>query len=204
MKRSTLVVLVSIFALLGSAAVALAHSTPHSWSVTKARVMLQEGTNIGLPPSQKQALGDELKALLDKFNVLLLTAQSSYESTQNPEYSRLGQTYASYIDRFEEAQVAVNGGLSVDSVKCTGLGKALLKQKFTEKGRGGVVEKQYKHFRCNATSYVLEIASVELKPGFDPATPEVVEGPRRLVGPLQAVFSVHVTGISRMLSQRTG
>jgi hypothetical protein len=50
---------------------------------------------------------------------------------------------------------------------------------------------------------VLEIPNIELKPGPDPGAPEVVEGPRRLIGPLQAVFSVHVTGKSKMLAQRT-
>ena len=83
------------------------------------------------------------------------------------------------------------GGLSIDTVRCTGQGKAL-------KG------KRYKHFRCNATSYVLEIPTIELKPGVDPTLPEVVEGPRRLIGPLAAVFTVHVTGKARMLSQRAG
>ena len=64
MNRLVVVVLVSVGALVGSAAVALAHSTPYSWSVAKARVMLQEGTNITLPPDQRQALDAELDALL--------------------------------------------------------------------------------------------------------------------------------------------
>ena len=68
----------------------------------------------------------------------------------------------------------------------------------------GPVVKQYKHFRCNASSYTLEIPNIELVPGIDPSVPEVVEGARRLVGPLEAVFTVHVTGKSRMLSQRSG
>ncbi len=188
-ETCSVVILVSAGALAASAAVALAHSTPYSWTVAKARVLLQEGTNISLPPDQRQALDAELEALLDKFRPLKLTAQSEYETTQNPDYSRLAQTYASFIDRFEKAQAKLNAGLSIDSVKCAGQGKAL-------KG------KRYKHFRCDATSYVQEIPNVELKPVAGLTVPEVVEGPRRLIGPLAAVFSVHVMGKSRMLSQR--
>ena len=118
-------------------------------------MLLQEGTNISLPPDQRQALDAELEALLDEYRPLKLTALSEYETTQNPDYSRLAQTYASLIDRVEKAQTRINAGLSIDSVKCAGQGKAL-------KG------KRYKHFRCDATSYVQEIPSVELKPVAGP------------------------------------
>jgi hypothetical protein len=200
MNRSIVVVLVSVGALVGSAAVALAHSTPHTWSVSKARVMLQEGTNIALPADQRAALDAELADWLTKFRPLLLTAQTGAQLGQDPRAGRLAQTYGSYIDRLKKMRVIVNSGLSIDSANCVGQGKALI-GKFTEKP--GPVEKRYKHFRCNATSYVLEIPSLELDPGADPSLPEVAEGPRRLIGPLAAVFSVHVTGKSRMVSQRT-
>ena len=183
MNRSIVVVLVSIGALVGSAAVALAHSTPHSWSVAKARVMLQEGTTITLPADQRAALDAELGVQLRKFNGLLLAAQD------DPDQWRLAGTYKNYVDRFRRAQNNANAGLSIDSVECTGLGKVL-------KG------KRYKHFRCNATSYEVEIPNIELQPA-DAVLPEVVEGPRRVVGPLEAVFNVHVTGKSRMLARRT-
>jgi hypothetical protein len=183
MNRSIVVVLVSIGVLVGSAAVALGHSTPASWTVAKARVLLQEGTTIALPVDQHAALDAELVRQLRKFNGLLLAAQD------DPDQWRLAGTYKNYIDRFRKAQNNVNAGLSIDSVKCTALGKAL-------KG------KRYKHFRCNATSYELEIPNIELQPA-DAVLPEVVEGPRRVIGPLEAVFNVHVTGKSRMLAQRT-
>ena len=201
MNRSIVVLLVAVGALVGSAAVALAHTTPHWWSVSKARVMLQEGTNIGLPPDQRQALDAELAAWVAKFRPLLLTAQTGAQLGQDPRAGRLAQTYDSYIVRLKKLQASVNSGLSIDSAKCAGQGKALIGRVNTEKP--GPVVKQYKHFRCNATSYVLEIPSIELDPSADPSLPEVVEGPRRLVGPLAAVFSVHVTGKSRMVSQRT-
>ena len=183
MNRLTALLLVSVGALVGSAAVALAHNTVSSWTVAKARVMLQEGTTIALPADQRAALDAELEAQLKKFNGLLLAAQD------DPDQWRLAGTYKNYIDRFRKAQSNVNAGLSLDAVKCTGLGDVL-------KG------KRYKHFRCNATSYDLEIPNIELQPA-DAVLPEVVEGPRRVIGPLEAVFTVHVTGKSRMLAQRS-
>jgi hypothetical protein len=201
MNRSIVVVLVTIGALVASAAVALAHSTPYSWPVSKARVTLQEGTNIALPADQRAALDAELAAWLAKFGPLKLTAEAGAQLGQDPTPGRLAQTYSSYIERLKKIRVSVNSGLSIDSAQCAGQGKALI-GKFTEKP--GPIEKRYKHFRCNATSYVLEIPDIELTPGTDPSLPEVAEGPRRLIGPLGAVFSVHVTGKSRMLSQRVG
>jgi hypothetical protein len=50
---------------------------------------------------------------------------------------------------------------------------------------------------------VLEVPNIALDPSIDPSLPEVVEGSRRLVGPFQAGFTVHVTGNSRMVTQRT-
>jgi hypothetical protein len=182
MNRLTVVLLVSVGALVGSAAVALAHNTPSSWTVAKARVLLQDGTTITLPADQRAALDAELEAQLKKFNGLLLAAQD------DPDQWRLAGTYKNYIDRFRKAQNNVNAGLSIDSIQCAGLGKAL-------KG------KRYKHFRCNATSYELEIPNIELQPA-DAVLPEAVDGPRRVIGPLEAVFTVHVTGKSRMLVQR--
>jgi len=201
MNRLIVVALVSVGALVASSAVALAHTTPYSWSVSKARVMLQEGTNISLPPDQRQALDAELAGWVAKFRPLLLTAQSGAQLGQDPTPGRLAQTYNSYIERLKRAQAQVNSGLSIESAKCVGQGKALV-GKFTEKP--GPVQKTYKHFRCNAASYTLEIPSIELVPGTDPSLPEVAEGPRRIIGPLAAVFTVHVTGKSRMLSQRAG
>jgi uncharacterized membrane protein len=198
MNRLVVVLLVSVGALAGSAAVALAHNTPYSWSVTKAQLMLQDSTTIALPGTERAGLDAEIDAWLKQFRPLLLTAQAASE--KDPLAVRLAQTYDTYITRFTTARKAVNGGLSIDTAKCTGLGKAL-KGNFSEKP--GAIEKRYKHFRCNATSYVLEIPNIELKPGADPALPEVVEGPRRLIGPLQAVFTVHVRGKTRMLAQRT-
>ena len=187
-------IIVIAAAALACSAVTLAHSSPYSWTVAKARVTLQESTNIALPEAHRVALDAELDAWRKEFGTLLLIAQSEYQRTvdagaDDPKYSRLAQTYDTYRRRFEAAQATVAKGLSIDSVTCSGEGKALT-------GR------RYRHFSCKATSYVLEIPSVELVFGDDPFLPEIVEGPRRRVGPLEAAFTVHVTGKSRMLAQR--
>ena len=199
MGRSVVAVLVCLGALIGSSAVAFAHTTPYSWSARKASLVLQEEVTITLPQAGRQGLEAELNAQLAKFRPLKLTAQSLYESTQNPDYARLAQTYDTYIKRFEVALETIGGGLSIDTARCVGAGKAVVGN-FSEKP--GLVEKRYKHFRCNATSYVLEIPTIEFGPGPDPSTPEVVEGARRRIGPFSAVFTVHVLGKSRMLAQR--
>jgi hypothetical protein len=188
MRRSLLTIVISTAALAGSA-VALAHNTPYAWTVSRAQVMLQDSANIALPEAGRDALDAELTALINKFGPLQLTAQAEYARLDDPKYAELAQTYGTYIYRFKEARANLARGLSIDSVKCAGQGKAL-------KG------KHYKNFLCSATSYVLEIPNVELVPGFDPLLPEVVEGPRRVIGPLAASFKVHVMGKSRMVSQR--
>jgi hypothetical protein len=183
MKRPALLILVSLGAVAAFAAAAFAHNTPYAWTAFKARVILQEGTTIALPADQKASLGAEVQAWLDKLRPLKFTAE------QDPDDWLILGTYNSYVERFTEARDRVSAGLSIDSVKCVGQGKAL-------------TGKRYKHFRCDASSYVLEIPNIQLVPGADPSLPEVVEGPRKLVGPLSAVFTVHVMGKSRMLSQR--
>jgi hypothetical protein len=181
--KPAFIIVVAAAALTGSA-VALAHNSPYSWTVAKARVELQESTNIALPEADRVALDAELDAWRKRFGTLALIAGA------DERYWQLAQTYDIYKRRFAAAQANLASGLSIDSVKCAGQGKAL-------------TGKRYKHFRCDAASYVLEIPNVELVPGVDPFLPEVVEGPRKLIGPLRAVFSVHVMGKSRMVAQRT-
>jgi hypothetical protein len=197
MNRSIVIALVCVGALVASATVALAHSTPYSWSVAKAQLTLQDSTTIALPGTERAGLDAELDAWLKKFRPLLLTAQA--ESEKDPGAIRLAQTYDTYITRFTTARQSVNAGLSIDSLKCTGQGKGV-KGNFSEKP--GAIETRYKHFRCSTKSYTLEIPNIELVPGANPFLPEVKEGARKLVGPFSAAFTVHVRGKTRMLAQR--
>ena len=184
MRRAAPTILVIAMGVLATcSAVALAHNTPHSWTAAKAQVMLPETTTIALPQALRESLDAELEELLAKFRLLELTAQ------QERGDWLAAATYSNYVTRFRTAQDTVNGGLSIDAAKCVGTGKALSR-------------KRYKHFRCTATSYILEVPSVELQPVVNGALPEVLEGPVRRFGPLEAVFTVHVTGKTRMLSQR--
>ena len=80
-------------------------------------------------------------------------------------------------------------GLSIDGVTCVGTGKALS-------------GKRYKHFRCSATSYVLEVPTAELGPRVDGALPDVTDGPTRRIGPFDAVFTLHVVGKTNLFQQR--
>jgi hypothetical protein len=68
----------------------------------------------------------------------------------------------------------------------------------------GPSRKRYKHFKCTATSYVLEVPAVEIGTGVNGALPAVIEGPMRRFGPYPAGFTLHVTGPTRFVSQRLG
>ena len=159
MKHLGLVILVVLGALAASAAVALAHSTPFAWTASKARVVLQEEATIVLPDAERVALDAELEALLDKLRLLELTAGSA------PEDRPVLATYTNYIKRFRKAQNTVNAGLSIDTVKCAGQGKAL-------------TGKRYKHFRCPTSSYVLEIRTSSSSPVRTPICPRWSSCPR--------------------------
>ena len=170
-------VLVVIGVLAATASVAVAASTPPAWTTAKAQVMLPDLATIPVPQSVKDPLVSELQALLDQFRLLQLTAQ------QEQNDWLLAATYGNYILRFKKARDALLAGLSIDSAKCVGQGKALS-------------GKRYKRFRCSATSYVLEMPTVELRPVAG-GLPEVVEKEPRRIGPYDAVFAVHVRGKTR-------
>jgi hypothetical protein len=176
-------VLLVISVLAASASVAHAHNTRYSWTTRTAEVMLPGAARIELPQDLKGSLKSELDGLIAEFRLLELTAQ------QDPDDWLLAGTYGNYVTRFSDARERVVNGLSIDKASCVGTGKAL--------GR-----KRYKHFRCAATSYVLEVPSVELGPRVDGALPEVTEGPMRRMGPFDAVFAVHVIGKTDLVQRR--
>lgn len=181
MKRLLLVI--SLFA--ATASVAAAHNTPHAWTVGKANVMLPDTVRITLPADLRASLEAELTPLIDRLRLLELAAQQ-----ERSDWLAAG-TYANYLKRLTEARDRIAKGLPLDSAACAGTGKALS-------------GKRYKHFKCNVTSYVLEVPAVEIAAAENGALPAIVEGPMRRYGPYEAVFTLHVTGPTRFVSQRLG
>lgn len=177
--------LLTIFVLAASASVAAAHSTPYAWTVAKANVMLPETTTITLPADVKASLEAELQPLIERLRLLELTAQQ-----ERSDWLAAG-TYANYLKRLTEARQRIVKGLPVDSARCAGTGKALS-------------GKRYRHFRCSASSYVLEVPTVEIGAAENGALPAVIEGTMRRLGPYQATFTLHITGPARFVSQRLG
>jgi hypothetical protein len=97
--------------------------------------------------------------------------------------------YNNLVVQLTSAISKVENGLGIGDVQCTGTGRA--------------VNGRYKHFRCAATSGVMEIptvASIEREGDREIVT----QGPPRLVGPLDAVFEVHVRGKSKLTYRTMG
>lgn len=172
-----------ISVLAASASVAHAHNTRHAWTTGKADVMVPYAVKIALPQDLKRSLEAELDSLIVEFGLLALTAQEDRKDWL------LAATYGNYVRRFRDARERVMNGLSIDGARCVGTGKAL-------------TGKRYKHFRCAARSYVLEIPSVELGPRENGALPEVIDRPARPFGPFNAVYAVHVIGKTDLVQQR--
>ena len=63
--------------------------------------------------------------------------------------------------------------------------------------------KRFKHFRCAVTSEVLEIPQIEVVYG-DQELPTVIEGPSRIIGPLEAQLDVHITGKTSIAYRQVG
>ena len=97
--------------------------------------------------------------------------------------------YNNLVLQLTSALSKVEHGLGTDDVQCTGTGHAI-------NGR-------YKHFHCAATSGVIEIptvASIEREGDREIVT----QGLPRLVGPLNAIFEVHVRGATKLTYRTMG
>ena len=80
-----------------------------------------------------------------------------------------------------EARGKVRAGLATAGAECRGSGAALERKRF-------------KHFRCLATSGLMQIPNVTVMDASGAQLPQVVEHEPRTLGPMQAVLDVHVTG----------
>lgn len=179
MRRALLV----ISLLAASASIAPAHVTPYSWTAARANVMLPDAVTIALPADVKASLQAELTPLIERFRLLELIAQQ-----ERGDWLAAG-TYANYVKRLRDARERVQKGLPLDTPRCAGSGRAVKGKRFT-------------HFRCEATSYVLEVPTVELREGEVGALPQAIEGEIRRFGPYRAVFVLHVTGPGKLFARR--
>jgi hypothetical protein len=175
------------------ASVAAAHNTKYSWTAAKANVMLPDAATITLPPDLASSLEAEITPLIEQLKLLQLTAQQKAD-----EWLAEG-TYANYIKRLTDVRDHITSGLSIDAARCAGVGKPVKAK--TVNGKASKVPR-YKHFRCVAWSYVLEVPTIEIQPDPSGGLPKVIESPIRRYGPYTATFTLHVTGPSRMISKR--
>ena len=97
-------------------------------------------------------------------------------------------TFQGVLARYVHARDQVRNGLDIDAASCKGSGAAL---------QG----KRFKHFRCSATSVVLEIPQTQLDYG-DQELPMVIEGSPGVVGPLGASLVVHIAGKAAIAYQQ--
>ena len=156
---------------LASASVALAHNTPWSWSPSRAAQMVTADVTLQLPPTERATLEAEIRNMRSQYLLAEMIAHDAGDWLAEGMYHNL-------VTRLTKALDKVQRGFGIDTARCKGIGRPV-------KGR-------FKHFRCSITSQSAEIptvASIER----DGDKQIVVEGPPRLVGPLEAQLDVHVT-----------
>ena len=176
----TLAVAASVSLL--AAAAAQAHSGRWGWTTTRAEQMVMADVPMRLPPAEGAILGAELRRQRGAYLRAAMAASEVGDWLAAGMYNNLVLQLASALSKVEN-------GLGVDDVQCSGVGRA--------------VNGRYKHFRCAATSGVIEIptvASIEREGDREIVT----QGPPRLVGPLDAIFEVHVRGKSKLTYRTMG
>ena len=165
-----------------AAAAAQAHNGPWGWTTTRAEQMVTADVPMRLPPAERATLDADLRP---QRGVSLRAAMAA---------SEVGDWLAAgmcnnLVLQLTSALSKVESGLGIDDVQCAGIGRA--------------VNRRYKHFRCAATSGVIEIptvASIEREGDREIVT----QGPPRLVGPLNAILEVHVRGTSKLTYRTMG
>lgn len=166
---------------LVSTSIAIAHNTPWAWTEAAARKMVVRDATVRLPASERAALLAELNQAVRLFGALHFAAGQANESAPSD--------YLSYLARYVRARDQVQNGLTIGSAACKGSGAAV---------RGN----RFKHFQCGVASKALEIPTTELDYG-DRELPIVIEGPPRVIQPLESQLSIHVRGRSSFVYQAT-
>ena len=157
---------------LVSTSMAVAHNTAWSWSPSRAAQIVVADAVVQLPAEERGTLVAEIRQARSAYVLAETIASEEGDWFAAAMYHNL-------VFRFTTARDKVLGGLGIDKARCTGVGRA-------SKGR-------FKHFQCAVTSQFVEIPTVA-RIDREGDRQVVVEGPPRLLGPLEVSLDVHVTG----------
>ena len=158
--------------VLVSTSVAVAHNTRWAWSPPRAAQMVLADAIVHLPSAERTSLEAEIRSARSAYVLAEMIA------SEEGDWFAAGM-YHNLVDRLANALDKVQKGLSIDKARCTGVGRA-------SKGR-------FKHFQCAVTSQFVEIPTVA-RIDREGDRQVVVEGPPRLLGPLEVSLDVHVAG----------
>ena len=175
--RRFLISVLLLGTLFASTSIAFAHNTRSAWTEGKAGKMVVRDATVRLPATERVSLEGELKDAVRLYRALQFAAEQVGDRTAM-------STFQGFLARYRKALDQVQNGLAINAAACKGSGAALQGNRF-------------KHFRCAATSELLEIPSTELDYG-DRELPIVIESAPRVMGPFTASLTVHVTGKSSM------
>ena len=175
MVRTLVISVVGI--VLASSSTALAHNTPWAWKPSRAAQIVVAEAVVRLPAEESAILEIELRQARSAYALAEMIA------SEEGDWFAAGM-YHNLVLQVTTALGKVRNGLGIDNARCTGVGRP-------SKGR-------FKHFRCSITSGYVEIPSVERVERVGDRQ-IVVEGPARVIGPLEARLEVHVTGRSSIL-----
>ncbi|MGH3082815.1 MAG: hypothetical protein ACRDNP_01930 [Gaiellaceae bacterium] len=173
----TRITLLSTIALLGATPLlAQTHNTRFAWTEAKAAKILARDARVQLPAADRKSLESELRESMRALALYRLAAGDGVAQLPDPGHSA--------PTRFKRAGEKVRDGLMILSATCRGSGAAVNGSRF-------------KHFRCSVASEAIEIPKATLvPPTVEGELPTLVEGPPRIIGPLQTQLYVHVTGRS--------
>jgi hypothetical protein len=178
MRSFVLIGLIGV--LLASTSIAQAHNTNWAWTESKASKMVAGDATVRLPAAQRATLEAELLQSVRLYSGLLL-------ATSHQENGDVEVVYQLLLNRYRMALNQVRNGIEVDTAACKGSGRAV-----SGSGRAAQINR-FKHFRCSVVSGLIEIPVTALA-SDDRELPLVIEGPPRVIGPVEASLDVHVAG----------
>ena len=181
-----------IGALFASTSIAQAHNTRSSWTAAKAETLVAyDATVPPLSAAERASLLPELNRTVRLLGGLRLAAYDLAAIADDADGDwQPWLTFQQLLGRFVRARNQVRDGVAISAAACKGSGAAM-------------PGKRFKHFRCAVTSEVLEIPQIEFEFG-DQELPTVIEGPPRIIGPLEAELDVHVIGKTSIAYRQIG